>query len=162
VALMREDEGATEAVSIPISEMFNQKYKESSIRLLSSWFSVCFIYYGVMILLPSILQRVFSHSHTNQNFKYLFIVVISIVEVASFYLSSKIMDHPKIGRKRSVYYGFAAIFFVTALILLCGEENKVILFTAFVVIKFVASATFMVLQSPHRRFIPTPPRSTRP
>jgi hypothetical protein len=66
LALMREDEGAEEgkaAVSIPISEMFNEKYKESTIRLLSSWFTVCFIYYGVMILLPSILQRVFSNSH---------------------------------------------------------------------------------------------------
>lgn len=124
--------------------MFNNKYKESTIRLLSSWFSVCFIYYGVMILLPSILQRVFSRSHSNQNFKYLFIVVISIVEVAAFYLSSMIMDHPNIGRKRSVYYGFGAIFLVTACIFLFGEENKFMLFTAFVVIKFVASATFMV------------------
>lgn len=74
-----------------------------------------------MILLPSILQRVFSKTHGSQNFKYLFIVLISIVEVAAFYFSSKIMDHPQIGRKRSVYYGFIAIFIVTLLILVCGE-----------------------------------------
>jgi Na+/melibiose symporter-like transporter len=64
--------------------------------------------------------------------------------VGAFYLSSKIMDHPDIGRKKSVYYGFASIFFVTCLILLFGEENKIMLFLAFVVIKFVVSATFMV------------------
>jgi MFS family permease len=142
--------------------MFNEKYKESSIRLLSSWFSVCFIYYGVMILLPSILQRVFSRSHGSQNFKYFFIVVISVVEVGAFFLSSKIMDHPKIGRKRSVYYGFAAIFAVTALIFLFGEENKAMLFVAFVVIKFVVSATFMVRPTPRRPSTPTLQRSTRP
>lgn len=120
-ALMREDEGVAQAISIPVSEMFNDKYKDSSIRLLSSWFSVCFIYYGVMILLPSILQRVFSRTHTNQNFKYLFIVVISMVEVAAFYFSSKIMDHPNMGRKKSVYYGFTTILIVTVLILIFGE-----------------------------------------
>lgn len=122
---MRDDEGGDAgggkvAESIPISEMFNRKYKESTIRLLSSWFTVCFIYYGVMILLPSILQRVFSRTHSNQNFKYLFIVVISIVEVAAFYLSSMIMDHPNIGRKKSVYYGFGSIFVVTGCIFLFG------------------------------------------
>lgn len=114
-----------------------------------------------MILLPSILQRVFTRTHSNQNFKYLFIVLISIVEVAAFFFSSKIMDHPKIGRKRSVYYGFAAIFIVTVLILICGEENKFILFTAFVVIKFVASATFMVLVMLLRRSIHILPKYTK-
>lgn len=100
--------------------MFNSKYKPSTIRLISSWFSVCFIYYGVMLLLPSILQRVFQKTHGSDNFKYMFIVIISVVEVASFYLSSKIMDHPSIGRKKSVYYGFFVIFIVTFLIMIFG------------------------------------------
>jgi magnesium-transporting ATPase (P-type) len=118
--MMKEDEGTTNNVSLPLSEMFNEKYKESSIRLISSWFSVCFIYYGVMLLLPSILQRVFNKTHGSQNFKYFFIVVISVVEVGAFYFSSKIMDHPNIGRKKSVYYGLGTIFFVTMLIMIFG------------------------------------------
>ena len=54
------------------------------------------------------------------------------------------MDHPDIGRKKSVYYGFGIMLIVTCMILLFGEENKEILFLAFVVIKFIVSATFMV------------------
>jgi hypothetical protein len=73
-----------------------------------------------MLLLPTILQRVFLKAKTNDNFKYLFLVGISVVEVASFYLSSKIMDHPDIGRKKSVYYGFGIILSVTFLILVFG------------------------------------------
>ena len=76
---MAEDEGNVNNDDIPLTEMFNDKYKPSTIRLISSWFSVCFIYYGVMLLLPSILQRVFSKTNESQNFKYLFIVMISIV-----------------------------------------------------------------------------------
>lgn len=107
-----------EAKDIPIRQMFNEKYKPSTIRLLVSWFSVCFIYYGVMILLPSILERVFVKR--DQNFKYLFIVAISIIEVAGFYGSSIIVDHPLVGRKKGVYYGIIIIFVVSCLIPVVG------------------------------------------
>lgn len=100
--------------------MFNQKYYSSSVRLLSSWFSVCFIYYGIMLLLPSILQRVFDKKHTNNNFKYFFLVAISVVELLSFYLSSTLMDHPQIGRKKGVYYGLTIILITTLAIILLG------------------------------------------
>jgi MFS family permease len=62
--LIAEDAGDTEAVDVPLSEMFNKKYKASTIRLILSWFTVCFIYYGVMLLLPTILQRVFTNAQS--------------------------------------------------------------------------------------------------
>lgn len=67
-----------------------------------------------------------------------------MVEVAAFYMSSMVMDHPSIGRKKSVYYGFTIIFMVTCLILIFGEDNKTALFIIFAIIKFVISSTFMV------------------
>jgi len=59
-------------------------------------------------------------------------------------MSSMVMDHPRIGRKKSVYYGFSVVFVVTCLILIFGEDNKPALFIIFVIIKFVISSTFMV------------------
>ena len=85
-----------------------------------------------------------------------------MVEVAAFYLSSKIMDHPKMGRKRSVYYGFFIISIVTGLIFIFGEENKFMLFTVFIIIKFVISATFMVNIHLSRPYSPILPKYTRP
>ena len=73
-----------------------------------------------MVLLPTILDQVFEKSHSNQNFKYMFLVAISIIEVAAFVLSSKIMDHPNIGRKKGVYYGLAIVFTVSFIIILMG------------------------------------------
>lgn len=95
-----------------------------------------------MILLPSILERVFVKR--DQNFKYLFIVAISIIEVAGFYACSIIVDHPNIGRKKGVYLGIIIIFIVSCLIPVVGEQNILALFVAFAIIKFVVSATFMV------------------
>jgi hypothetical protein len=92
----------------------------SSIRLFFSWFAICFIYYGIMILLPTILERAFEKSHSNQNFKYIFLIAISVIEIGAFFLSSKITDHPDIGRKKGVYYGLAIIFIVSVLIILVG------------------------------------------
>jgi hypothetical protein len=100
--------------------MFNEKYAASSYRLISSWFTVCFVYYGVMLLLPSILQRVFDRAHMSSNFKYIFIIFITIIEVAAFQVSSLFMDNPNLGRKKTVYYGFFIIFGVTLLIFLLG------------------------------------------
>lgn len=76
------------------------------------------MYYGVMILLPSILERVFVHR--NQNFKYLFIVAISMIEVTGFFGSSFIVDHPRVGRKKGVYYGITIVFVVSCLIPVVG------------------------------------------
>jgi hypothetical protein len=47
-------------------------------------------------------------------------MAISSVEVAAFHLSSKVMDHPSIGRKRSVYFGFFIVLAATLLIFIFG------------------------------------------
>jgi MFS transporter, putative metabolite:H+ symporter len=136
-------EQATE--ELPAREMLNDKYYASTVRLLFSWFTVGFIYYGIMILLPSILQRVFEKDQRPEGFKYIFLVAISLVEVGGFFAASSIMDSPKIGRKKGVYYGMTTVFLASLLILFFGEDNILILFITLAVVKFVISATFMIL-----------------
>ena len=82
--------------------------------------TVCFIYYGIMLLLPTILTRVFVNAKRDPNFKYIFLIAIAIVEVGGFYVASFIMDHPEIGRKKGVYYGFFIVCLSAILILICG------------------------------------------
>ena len=84
-----------------------------------------------------------------------------MIEVAGFFLSSKLMDHPKIGRKKGVYYGLVIIFCVSVMIILVGEDNILFLFTAFGIIKFIVSATFMVPFLLCRYFFPTLQKYTK-
>jgi Na+/melibiose symporter-like transporter len=88
-------------------------------------------------------------------------MAISSVEVAAFHLSSKVMDHPSIGRKRSVYFGFFIVLAATLLIFIFGEDNKIPLFLIFVIIKFVITSTFMVLPPLSRPYILIPQRYTK-
>ena len=131
LALMNSESTQEKGKDIPVGEMLNEKYKPFTVRLVVSWFAVCFIYYGIMLLLPTILYRVFqdgggegerstsSTSH-QENFKYLFLIAISLVEVAGFYLATSIMDHPSIGRKKGVFYGLFTVGLASLLIFLLG------------------------------------------
>ena len=88
-------------------------------------------------------------------------VAISLVEVISFFLSSKIMDHPKVGRKKGVYYGLFIVLFFSLMIIMVGEDNIMLLFAAFAIIKFIISMVFMVTPLLFRLFIPTLHKSTK-
>ena len=59
-----------------IRELFNSKYAKKTLILCFSWVSACFIYYAVMLMLPSILAR---HQKLTPDFQYLFLIVISAV-----------------------------------------------------------------------------------
>lgn len=95
LSLMEADDREDHVIEdIPSSELLNHKYYSSTIRLVVSWMTVCFIYYGIMLLLPTILTRVFVNANKDPNFKYIFLIIIAIVEVGGFYIASYIMDHP--------------------------------------------------------------------
>lgn len=98
--------------------LFNEKYFKSTLILCFAWTAACFLYYAVMLMLPSILSR---HSGTfSENFQYIFIIIISGVEVFAFWVSKIVMDHPEYGRKRSVYLGYGIMFLLSVLITVFG------------------------------------------
>jgi hypothetical protein len=97
--------------------LFNEKYYKQTFILILAWTSICFMYYAVMLILPSILNR--NNSFT-ENFQYVFLVFISIVECFSFKVSNSVMDHPSFGRKRSLYLGVGIMCIFSVIILVFG------------------------------------------
>ena len=79
---------------------------------------------------------------------------VPVIEATGFFLASKIMDHPKLGRKKGAYYGLGITFIFSCLIPFIGKTNAWGLFVAFAVIKFVISVTFMVFQYPMKILYP--------
>lgn len=71
-----------------------------------------------MLMLPSILSR--NSSSLSPNFQYIFLIVISTVEVFAFYGAKIVMDHPEYGRKRSVYLGYSVMFVLSLGITVVG------------------------------------------
>jgi uncharacterized membrane-anchored protein len=88
-----------------------------TIILIIAWFSACFVYYGILLLLPSILAR---NNTASYNFKYIALIVISVVEMFCFYFSRTVMDHPDIGRKKSTYIGFIMVAICSVILMLFG------------------------------------------
>lgn len=133
---------------------------KQTLILCFAWTAACFLYYAIMLMLPSILSR--NSGSFSENFQYIFLIVISAVETFAFYGAKIVMDHPEYGRKRSVYLGYSIMFVLSLMITVAGESNKAFLLVVFIGLKIFATGCFMVPASLSRFFILTPPRSTRP
>lgn len=113
-----------------------------TIYLLIAWFAVCFIYYGIFLLLPTILSR---NQKTSYNFKYMYLIAVTIVEIVCFALSKTLMDHPNFGRKKTIYIGFFVIGISSCLLIIFGENNLTILMMSFLLMKVFITITIMVI-----------------
>ncbi len=113
-----------------------------TLYLLVAWFSVCFIYYGIFLLLPTILSR---NQKTSYNFKYMYLIAVTMVEIVCFYLSKRLMDHPNFGRKKTIYIGFFVIALCSLFLVIFGQDNILVLMIAFLVMKIFITVTIMVL-----------------
>jgi hypothetical protein len=113
-----------------------------TLYLLMSWFSVCFIYYGIFLLLPTIISR---NQKSSYNFKYIYLIIVTLVEILCFQWSKWLMDHPMLGRKKTIYLGFFVIAICSGFLLLIREDNIIALMVLFLVIKMFITITIMVI-----------------
>jgi hypothetical protein len=97
--------------------LFNGKYKLMTICMMIAWFSACFIYYGIFLLMPSILAR--NHA-TSYDLKYLTLIVINFFEIGSFFLIKPIIDNPLFGRKKTLIYTFLIVVFSALIVCIFG------------------------------------------
>lgn len=112
-----------------------------TIYLLVAWFSACFIYYGILLLLPTILSR---SSTTSYNMKYISLIVMSLFEMLCFFFTKKLIDHPSFGRKRSTYLGFLILGLCSVFLIFFEQFSTLVLLGAFLIMKIFITITFMV------------------
>lgn len=127
-------------VNIPFSKLLEDKYRWITIKLMFAWFTVCFVYYGTMLLLPLILAQNFELSKSSS---YLTILVVSSVELVAFKLSYVVMDYPSLGRKNTTRYAFF-LCLVASTILFVFETGPVSLTILFILIKCGVTIAIMV------------------
>lgn len=122
------------------------------------WFGVGFIYNAITLLFPTILSQIFnpgSGSAQNDGFYYLYLLGIAVIEILSYLISPFFMNHPKIGRKRTLLYGYVIIFVGSGMIVIFGSDNLAVLSICMVFIKIsntVTEAVLLILLRP-RMFI---------
>jgi hypothetical protein len=86
-------------------------------KMMVAWFSACFIYYGIFLLLPSILAR--NHA-TSYDMKYLALIVINICELTCFFFVMPIIDNPLYGRKKTMWITFLIVVALSLLLMITG------------------------------------------
>lgn len=122
----------------------NEQYGSCTWRLVFCWFVAMFIYYGILLLLPSILQELFA-SAKNYNFKYFFIFMVTAVEVGFYKFNQLLMDNPRIGRKKCVFYGAISSFILFILVMLIGVSYPSLLLIIFILVRLGIILMFLVI-----------------
>ena len=62
-----------------MSELFKGKYKSITWRLTLTWLSTYFVYYGITLLLPTVIHRMFRQTTTNSSYVYLYMAGLSVL-----------------------------------------------------------------------------------
>jgi hypothetical protein len=117
------------------------------------WLCFYFVYYGIILFLPTIFVKLFPASTTNRKLEYIYLIGEALLEIVFSYLGSFLMNHARVGRKRAVYLGNTLIFLCAVIIVSFGNSSLALLFTLLAIIKIVDSTTSMVKYSLRRFFI---------
>lgn len=156
--MIEDDRGENIREEVSVGELFNPKYLRFTMRLIVIWLSICFISYGMTLLLPTILERVFKKSQVHSSYKYLFMMLTSVIEVVGYCISPTLSDNLLFGRKKTVYSSLLIIILCSILILFTGEYNLLPIMISLGIIKFMA---FVVPNALSRQSSPTPLKSMR-
>ena len=126
---------------VSYKDIFNHKYRSMTLKMMVAWFSACFIYYGIFLLLPSILARNYATSYDT---KYLALIIINIFELFSFFFGLPMIDNPTFGRKRTMWITFLIVTGFSFLLTQTGESNTPILLISFLMMRIAIAINAVV------------------
>ena len=127
-----------------MSQLFSQKYSSVTFKLIMSWLSIYFIYYAVTLLLPTILQRLFFKNQASRQFEYIYLAGLSALQFICYIVSPMLMNHPALGRKKTIYFGFVVQCIGGVLAILFGNSSPIGFFVIMSIIISSNSIGFMV------------------
>jgi hypothetical protein len=131
---------------MPMTELFNEKYKGTTVRIMFAWLSDYFIYYGVTLIFPTILKSLLVNSKI-QGIMYFYLGALALLEMAANGAAPFILNHPLLGFKKGFFYCFLFTLICSLLIVIVGNGNLFALFFFIAIIKIANSLTGMVTHS---------------
>lgn len=129
------------AVETEYKDLFNDKYRGMTLKMMVAWFSACFIYYGIFMLLPSILAR---NNATSYDMKYLALIIINCFEILCFFIVIPLIESPLFGRKKTMWLTFLGVVALSMLLILAGESNTFVLLLSFLLMRMAIGINAVV------------------
>jgi MFS transporter, putative metabolite:H+ symporter len=136
-----------------VGMLFSSKLKRITICNWTMWFSMNFVYYGMVLILPYFLSNL-----KNGKTALLKLVFITTLESLTYFLIHALIDHPKIGRKYLIFLGLG-VSGITSLLSLFQNIDGIILIGLFALGRFFSKMCFAVVFSFTAELYPTPLRT---
>lgn len=111
-----------------MSLLFRGQKKKITLLLWACWFSTSFIYYGIIIYTPLILQKI-DATRSNNNNDILLIFSSICLELMSILGAASLIDHKFFGRKNSMILFFSLAAFITLVIYFVKDHLFMLLVT---------------------------------
>ncbi|EGR31918.1 major facilitator superfamily protein, putative [Ichthyophthirius multifiliis] len=109
-----------------IRELFKGEDLPITLNLMVMWFSISFVYYGVMLMLPIILIQYNDKNELDYSFvQFLGIFLSSFVEFPSNLAAYFTIDNPKYGRKKSMFYSYLLCSLLCFIVFLTQTDAEV-------------------------------------
>jgi hypothetical protein len=125
---------------MPLLEMITGRYKAITYKLIITWFSLCFMYYGIMLLLPLMLAN---RLNSNIKFNYLILVAVNSMELMGMYSSYVVIELLAVGRKKTMSLTFLVVLVASAMLFII-DAGPLLLGILLVLVKFSATIGVMV------------------
>lgn len=110
-----------------ISQLFKGQKCKITLMLWSNWLTLSFIYYGIIIYIPIILQKI--GGKTNSNNDILEIFTSNLMELIAILLAASLIENRYFGRKNSMIFFFGLASFFCLLIYIAKDHLFIILVT---------------------------------
>lgn len=133
--------------------LFSRKLKRITICNWTMWFSMNFVYYGMVLILPYFLSHL-----KDGKAALLKLVLITTLESFTYFLIHALIDHPVFGRKYLIVLGLGVSGF-TSVLSFFQDLNGVILIVLFAFGRFFSKMCFAVVFSFTAELYPTPLRT---
>jgi hypothetical protein len=130
MSLENEDEVAPDP---PVTELFNQQYGGTTIRIMAAWLINFVMYFGVILIFPTLLRKVLVHNQ-NQGVEYIFMGGLVVLELLATALTPYIVNHPRLGYKLGFIYCFLASMIASVVAMFIGNTDLGALFCCLAII----------------------------
>lgn len=150
---MRSDEVAS------IKSLFKNERKYITPLIWFNWFTSSFVYYGIIVFMPYILEKISSSQGKSEDDlnDIIKILISTAIEIVSVALAATVIEHKAFGRKNSMIIFYAAGCFTCLVVFFMKEVDFVVFAT---IARFFLSITIIFCYQYTSEIYPTRIRTT--
>ena len=108
------------------------------------WLTYNFIGFGITLVLPTAIHKVFAQANSSPGMEYAYLAGITLIEILLNYVTPLIMNHPQLGRHKTVEWTLGIVALVSSLTVAFGSTSLTAILVLVAMLKAANTIGLMV------------------